>query len=345
MGKHLRKYPVCTNCDYTFTKEQPDNFCPRCGQENHDLNVPFKHVALEVLEGTIHYDTKFWTTIKYLLFYPGKLTNEFHRGRRIGYVPPIRLYVFINFVFFFLLSMRVGHVENEQQNRSIAEQVKSKNAAEFLNQVEVANDSVTAVVGQKQLADSLVKVGRSEMVKQSKTLESTLEKMGSVSDFAPQATIDSLIRDADLSPNWYTQSAMRKGVHLIKLPQEQLITKLLKYWSVLMFVLMPIFALLLKLVFFKARRFYIEHLMFSIHLHCFVFLLFIIYMLSLYLFTSFDLFAWVNLLGALYLYLGLKRVFRRSRLRTLFNMAAVLFLYFFAGIITLGLGLLVSAVL
>ncbi|WP_370449490.1 DUF3667 domain-containing protein [Apibacter sp. HY039] len=25
----------------------------------------------------VHYDSKFWQTIKYLLFYPGKLTNDY----------------------------------------------------------------------------------------------------------------------------------------------------------------------------------------------------------------------------------------------------------------------------
>ncbi|QHL88021.1 DUF3667 domain-containing protein [Nibribacter ruber] len=338
MSKHRRKYPVCTNCNYTFSEGEPDNFCPQCGQENHDLNVPFKHVALEVLEGTIHYDTKFWTTIKYLLLYPGKLTNEFHRGRRMDYVPPIRLYVFINFVFFFLLSMRVGHVESEQQNRSLAEQVKSKNAAEFIKKVEAVNDSVTTDLKQKQRADSLF------TMKQNLTFETTLEKMGAVSDFAPQATIDSLIRDTGMAPNWYTRSAMRKGVHIIKLPQEQLITMLLKYWSILMFVLMPIFALLLKLVFFRARRYYMEHLMFSIHLHCFVFLLFIIYMLLEYLHTPASVLAWFNLLVAVYLFLGLKRVFHRSYLRTFFNMFVLVFLYCVVGLFTGLLGLGVSAI-
>ncbi|AMM50782.1 hypothetical protein TH61_05750 [Rufibacter sp. DG15C] len=345
MAKHRRKYPVCTNCNYAFQEGEPDNFCPKCGQENHDLNVPFKHVALEVLEGTIHYDTKFWTTIKYLLFYPGKLTNEFHRGRRMDYVPPIRLYVFINFVFFFLLSMRVGHVSSEKANRSIAQQVSSTDMSfmEDLSLSKLQRDSILAEVREVQRADSLAKLNKKATVKVKKSDSFDLERMGAVSDFAPQASIDSLIRDAGLSPNWYTRSAMRKAVQIVKLPQEQLITKLLKYWSVLMFVLMPIFALLTKLVFLKARRYYMEHLMFSIHLHCFVFLLFIIYMIIENLHFAYDLLPWFNLLVAVYLFLGLKRVFHRSYLRTFFNMFVLVFLYCIVGLFTGLLGLGVSA--
>ncbi|GAA4309958.1 DUF3667 domain-containing protein [Nibribacter koreensis] len=344
MAKHRRKYPVCTNCNYTFSEGEPDNFCPKCGQENHDLNVPFKHVALEVLEGTIHYDTKFWTTIKYLLFYPGKLTNEFHKGRRMDYVPPIRLYVFINFVFFFLLSMRVGHMSNEHDNRSIAQQEQNIDYSFLENSMMSPADKekMRAEIKAAILEDSLKKV-TNKAGKKDGSVSLDVGDMGSVSEFAPQATIDSLVREAGFTPNWYTRSAMRKGVHLVKLPHDQLITKMLKYWSVLMFVLMPIFALLTKLVFYKARRYYMEHLMFSIHLHCFVFLLFIIYMLLEYLHTPAYILAWFNLLVGVYLFLGLKRVFHRTYLRTLFNMFVLVFLYCIVGLFTGLVGLGISA--
>lgn len=89
MEKKRRKFTQCPNCGYTF--EEVNNYCPNCGQENHDLNVPVKHLVWEFLEGTLHYDTKFWVTLKYLLFRPGLLTEKFNTGQRASYVPPIRL--------------------------------------------------------------------------------------------------------------------------------------------------------------------------------------------------------------------------------------------------------------
>lgn len=70
--------------------------------------MPFRHVLLELLEGFLHFDSKSFRTLSALLFRPGFLTNEFKAGRRSSYVPPIRLYVFVSFVFFLLLTWGSG---------------------------------------------------------------------------------------------------------------------------------------------------------------------------------------------------------------------------------------------
>lgn len=92
------KFNICPNCAYEF--HGIDNYCPNCGQENHNIDVPFKHLFLELLEGTLHFDTKIIHTLKLLLFKPGQLTEQFVQNKRAAYVPPIRLYVFISFIFF-----------------------------------------------------------------------------------------------------------------------------------------------------------------------------------------------------------------------------------------------------
>jgi hypothetical protein len=101
--KQLSACPNCGNASMTDI-----NYCPRCGQMNHDLNVPVKHLVAEALESTIHFDSKMYRTIKALLFRPGFLTIEFNEGKRKSYVAPVRLYIFISFVFFFLLTFHPG---------------------------------------------------------------------------------------------------------------------------------------------------------------------------------------------------------------------------------------------
>ena len=101
-GKNKKKFETCPNCNYRFA--EVNNYCANCGQENHDLNMPFGHVVLEVLEGTFHFDTKIFRTLKLLLFKPGRLTAEFIQNKRAPYVPPIRLYVFVSFIFFLVLA-------------------------------------------------------------------------------------------------------------------------------------------------------------------------------------------------------------------------------------------------
>ena len=96
--KKRRKVEICHNCHTILSLD--NNFCPECGQENHDLKVPIGHLAFEVFEGFTHFDTKFYNTMRAIFTSPGKITKDFLEGRRGRYVPPVRLYFLIAFVFF-----------------------------------------------------------------------------------------------------------------------------------------------------------------------------------------------------------------------------------------------------
>ncbi|WP_300564551.1 DUF3667 domain-containing protein [Flavobacterium sp.] len=101
MGKHaLREDMTCLNCYHVVEKR----FCPNCGQENKHTKESFHFLFTHFFEDFTHYEGSFWKTIKYLLFYPAKLTKEYLSGKRQTYVQPVRLYIFISFVTFFLLS-------------------------------------------------------------------------------------------------------------------------------------------------------------------------------------------------------------------------------------------------
>lgn len=106
MAHPRSKSPVCPNCGYRFDQlPEHSNYCPECGQENHDLNVPLKHLFEEFIESLFHFDTKSVRTLRTLIFKPGFLTVEFRQGKRVSYVQPVRLYVFISFLFFLFLSI------------------------------------------------------------------------------------------------------------------------------------------------------------------------------------------------------------------------------------------------
>jgi hypothetical protein len=106
MAKRRFASHSCPNCGTEYhLKPELARFCPACGQENHELNMPFRHVMGELFETVLHFDTKSVRTIRALVFSPGLLTTEFVKGRRASYVTPIRLYIFISFLFFLLLSI------------------------------------------------------------------------------------------------------------------------------------------------------------------------------------------------------------------------------------------------
>jgi hypothetical protein len=79
-----------------------------------------------------------------------------------------------------------------------------------------------------------------------------------------------------------------------------------------MFVLVPVFALLLKLLFRRAGRFYAEHFLFALHFHAFAF-----FVLAFFLALPLGDMSWLTqVLIAGYLFLALRRVYGQPRLRT-----------------------------
>lgn len=99
MSKYkIREDKICLNCGaYVECK-----YCPQCGQENRETRESFFHLVLEFVFDLVHFDSSFWKTTRYLLFSPAKLSLEYMDGKRKLHVNPVKLYIFISFVAFFL---------------------------------------------------------------------------------------------------------------------------------------------------------------------------------------------------------------------------------------------------
>ena len=288
MKKNRRKFTQCPNCGYTF--EDVNNFCPNCGQENHDLNVPVKHLLWEFLEGTLHYDTKFWVTLQYLLFRPGLLTEKFNIGQRASYVPPFRLYVFVSLVFFFVLSLRASR-ETEPRE-------------EDLPPIEVP------AIPEVRIGDSLLYARDATVITPERT----------------PAAADSAVQNIE-NPTF--KMGMEKLVSFSK-GGEVSRQKLLKNISFMMFILMPFFGYILYLFYYRQRRNYVEHLMFSVHFHTFFFLLTILALGVEFIYSGFDVDMWVFWISMLYLYFALHQVYKGSYLGTFLKLIPIAFVYFFS---------------
>jgi hypothetical protein len=78
----------CENCGAPLTGK----YCSACGQHHFDHPVhDFGHFVSEAFEDLTHADSRLWRTLIALLFRPGFLTREFLDGRRVRYLPPVRL--------------------------------------------------------------------------------------------------------------------------------------------------------------------------------------------------------------------------------------------------------------
>jgi hypothetical protein len=114
----LKKTPHCLNCN---TDIGDLNYCPNCGQQNVNKQAPLKDFFHDLLGDFFTFDHKLFRSFLPLLFKPGFLTKEYNEGRRINYILPIRLYIFISLIFFFLISYsdEVGSLHTSGKTNTI----------------------------------------------------------------------------------------------------------------------------------------------------------------------------------------------------------------------------------
>jgi hypothetical protein len=98
-SRAMRRSSTCLNCG----TPTPGNFCPACGQANDNLHVSTWRLVGEFLADYFTADLKFFKSLLPLLVRPGFLTREYMAGRRVRYIAPLRLYLFVSFAYFFLL--------------------------------------------------------------------------------------------------------------------------------------------------------------------------------------------------------------------------------------------------
>ena len=92
--------PYCENCGAPMAGP----FCAQCGQAAIDYRRSFRHIIVDVLDSFLNWDSKFFATIGWLIARPWHLTNQFLAGRRVRYVHPLRLYLLVSILFFFVVN-------------------------------------------------------------------------------------------------------------------------------------------------------------------------------------------------------------------------------------------------
>lgn len=252
---------TCPNCGRAFR----GRFCPDCGQELQDVHVPLGVVAREFLGDLLAFDERLWRTLRPLLARPGRLTVEYLAGRRVRYVPPLRLYAFAGFVYFSVMTLTGG--------------------GPFAPRIEITGDEAA-------------------LSARGAEVQPTGER--------PAGEVDRFLRQVD------------KAARDRRAFSRSLIGAL----SYAHFLLMPVFALLLKA--FYRRRYYAEHLIFSLHFHAFVLLpgAAVVALLALLPIdprgpvAQAGVLVWFLAVAA-YLYLALRRVYGGSRPGTAFKTAGL----------------------
>ena len=99
----------CENCNAVLTGP----YCSACGQHAHASARTLQALLHDVFHDLTHFEGRVWTSLKFLVTQPGRLTQEYFSGRRNRFAPPFRLYLVVS-VLFFALSSLVERVDREQ---------------------------------------------------------------------------------------------------------------------------------------------------------------------------------------------------------------------------------------
>lgn len=93
---------ACENCKTPLQ----GGFCHQCGQNAHNPLRSFGHAVEEVFESFWHLDGRIFRTLRTLLS-PGKLANAYLAGHRAPFVAPLRLFVILSVLTFFVAKFTV----------------------------------------------------------------------------------------------------------------------------------------------------------------------------------------------------------------------------------------------
>lgn len=252
MRRNKKKIDTCPNCGFELQKEY--NYCPNCGQENHLFQLSFGHLVRDFFDNYFSFDSRFGRSIRPFFLNPGKLTSAFVEGKRMMYANPVRLYLVISLIHFFILSLSFSQNDTDEEKRGgiikINESDKNQGPVQF-NFSDNKDSLDTEDNGWPLTAKELLLV--KEMLADGK--------------HSKKEVLDSLhVEDR----SFFQGHVIRQIVKMQDTNEGNIREMILKNIPILMFFLLPLYALILK-IFFR-RRLYIHHLIHSVHIHCFTFL-------------------------------------------------------------------------
>lgn len=353
----------CENCHAPLHGE----FCHQCGQSIHNPVRHAGHALEEVFESFWHLDGRVFRTLRDLLV-PGRTALEYLAGHRQRYLPPLRIFVIMSLLAFFVGRATI-HFDDEPAGVDVTPIIQSKTVAEVernsdrmlaqLEEERKKGGKVIPGVDARIIAAQVKIQGEAanriaELTSSKNAVASTAQKDGA--EVAPSKgellSIENEAWNPETNPvkiSWLPAFAnawlTRKAGHAIdniKLMENRPDRYFQAFMGSLpsaLFVLVPVFALMLKLTYFFKRRLYMEHLVVALYSH--VFLLMALTTIFVLMALSGALSAhahWLSILlniavvlllvwMPIYLLLMQKRVYGQGWIMTLLKYSVIGFVY------------------
>lgn len=324
----------CKNCESSF--DASFEYCPYCGQESTD-NLTFGVLFSNTIENYFSIDARFFRSFVPLMLKPGVLPRRFVDGKRLKYLHPAQFYLFISVLFFFLFSFNVRRADSE-----VSEALEKGFEQEIVldSLVNIEQDSIGIAQARKALKENQKFTGMSDT--DIAAIDSVITKSSDVPDVSfnfKRERLDSLIaagatekeklkamgmhEDAD----GFTKRFYQQMLKFYEKKGDGILQTLYDSIPIAMFLLMPLFAILLKIFYWKRGNF-AHHMVFSFYYFTFLFTVFSLLILANKIIV---LPSWLEFLFFLsfmvYLMIALRNFYRSSWIGAFFKSGFISFIY------------------
>ncbi|MBX3697325.1 MAG: DUF3667 domain-containing protein [Dokdonella sp.] len=335
-------------------------FCYACGQSEKGMIRHLSEVMVDLADIVFNVDSRIFRSLGDLYFRPGYLTTEYLAGRRARYVTPFRLFFFLSIIAFFAIQasidandIQIGNNDSiatattaeavKQQVDRAVEGLETEKAATGVNDktIRKLDDRIASVrergaerIKEIEAHAAAVAAGKEPPDEKKEPTVTMFEVDGKPWDFKSNPVHVDWLSDGLNARLNNTVEHMRENVLNFKKDPSRLVAGWFSVLPQTLFVVMPLFAVLLKFFYLFKRRLYMEHLLVALHSHAFIFMSVLVILLIQFLRGLSTDIGWLEaLLGWLlaaawtwlfvYLLLMQKRVYRQGWFMTILKYCVI----------------------
>ena len=331
--------PKCLNCG----AELGGQYCGQCGQRATSRFISIWELTRDAFGDLFELDSRLWRTLSPLLLKPGKPTKDYLEGRRARYMPPFRMYLVLSLIFFVVaffnpreeLAIFYEPVSPEESaEEEAAGQLDADDIAAAREEArqaieELEEQGIEINEGALEAFDKLEERADDDGVVYGYTYddEDGFESSSSGIDFGDDCTVENM--DMENAPEWLTRRLTEDRLvavckHWQSVGADGFVKALLDKVPASLIILLPLMALVLKLLYPLSRRYYVEHLLFFVHYHAFFFLILTLQILLARLGSLIGVVEWlftltiviVSFYIPVYLFVAMRRVYGQGRIIT-----------------------------
>lgn len=329
----MSKTTQCKNCEKHF--DESFDYCPYCGQESAD-KLTFGVLFSNTIGNYFAVDARFFKSFIPLMVKPGILARRFVDGKRLSYLHPAQFYLFISVVFFFIFSFTVRKVDND-----LTQKFQKEFRGEIaIDSLEFKRDSIGIEIAKKALKENpvLTNIAKEDLNVIDSVLTAEQKNPKSTFSFS-QKKMDSLIISGAPLEEKLSLMGLDEGDSLIK---RKFFTQVLKLYEqkgggilktlydtipITMFLMLPLFAFLLKIFYWKKGTF-AHHMVFSFYFFTFIFTSLCFLIIGNMIF---EIPVWLKLIFffsfIIYLMIALRNFYKSSRISAFFKGIFVTYVY------------------